>query len=250
MGRYYRLHDLNQKGGAILTPKCELEKYNKQGYGIFWTPNDFNGERKINNLSRINYWIADIDEGEKVEQLERIDNLALLPSVIVETKKGFHCYWKAEDATIDNYKKIEEGIIKKLNADKHCKDPSRLLRVPGFYHLKDPKNPFMVKVVFKCKKTYSEKKMLFYFKDNTIIKKIKYDGDKKDFLDESKWDKIFKLNQISEGCRNGEFSRIAFWLRDEGFNKEIVLNTLERMNQKIKSPLDRQEIKTIVESKY
>lgn len=250
MGRYYRLHDLNQKGGAILTPKCELEKYNKQGYGIFWTPNDFNGERKINNLSRINYWIADIDEGEKVEQLERIDNLALLPSVIVETKKGFHCYWKAEDATIDNYKKIEEGIIKKLNADKHCKDPSRLLRVPNFYHLKDPNNPFMVKVVFKCQKTYSEKKMLFYFKDNTIIKKIKYDGDKKDFLDESKWDKIFKLNQISEGCRNGEFSRIAFWLRDEGFNKEIVLNTLERMNQKIKSPLDRQEIRTIVESKY
>lgn len=253
MCRYYILHDSDKsfKGGAIKTSRKDLEKYNKQGFGCFWTPNDFKGTRKAENLVKINFWVADIDDGSKEEQMERINALPIKPSTIVETKKGYHCYWKAEDATLDNYREIELGLIDRLKADKHCKDVSRLLRCPGYYHVKDPKNPFLVKVVYQDDRTFSEKKMLFCYQlPKPVYKKIDYKGDKKDFLDETKWDKIFKLNTIGEGCRNGEFSRIAFWLRDEGFTRDVVLNTLQRMNQKIAKPLGNWEIKTIVNSKF
>lgn len=253
MCRYYRLHDSDKtiRGGAICTNYSELEKYNKLGYGIFFTPNDFDGERKVENLKRINFWIADIDDGSKDEQMKRIESLPIKPTTIVETKKGYHCYWKAEDATLENYADIEAGLIERLKADKHCKDVSRLLRCPNFYHLKDPQNPFLVKVIKNEEKSYSESKMMFVYKiKKPTYNKIKYEGDKQDFLDETKWDKIFGLNRIGEGCRNAEFSRIAFWLRDEGFGKEIVLNTIRLMNQKIKKPLDDWEIKQLVYSKF
>lgn len=253
MSRYYVLHDYNKniKCGAKNVSKLELPFYNKNGFGCFWTPNDFNGARKAENLVKINFWVADIDDGTKEEQMERINILPLKPSTIVETKKGYHCYWKAEDATLDNYRDIELGLIEKLKADKHCKDVSRLLRCPGYFHMKDPKNPFLVKVIYKDDRSFTEKKMLFCYKlPKVIYKKIDYKGDKKDFLDESKWDRIFKLNTIGEGCRNAEFSRIAFWLKDEGFSHDIVLNTIQRMNQKISRPLDNWEIKTLVNSKF
>lgn len=252
MCRYYILSDQpNKFGGAKKTPRKELEKFNKVGYGIFWTPNDFNGDRKVENLTKINFWIADIDDGTKEEQMARIQSLMLKPSTIVETKKGYHCYWKAEDATLDNYRDIELGLIKKLNADKHCKDPSRLLRVPGYYHMKDIKNPFMVKVIYSDERSFSEKQMLFCYKlPEPVYKKVEYKGEKEEFLDETKWDKIFKLNTIGEGCRNGEFSRIAFWLRDMGFTRDIVMNTIQRMNQKISRPLPDWEIKVLVNSKF
>ena len=252
MCRYYILNDQpEKKGGAIKTHRVELEKYNKLGFGCFWTPNDFNGDRKVDNLKKINFWIADIDDGTKEEQMDRIQNLILKPSTIVETKKGYHCYWKAKDATLNNYRDIELGLIKQLNADKHCKDPSRLLRVPGYYHMKDKNNPFMVKIIYSDDRQFTESQMLFCYKlPDPVYKKIKYDGDKKDFLDETKWDKIFKLNTIGEGCRNGEFTRIAFWLKDLGFTKDIVMNTIQRMNSKISRPLPDWEIKVLVNSKF
>ena len=252
MSDYYILNDQpDKRGGAIKVRRSELEKYNKMGYGCFWTPNDFEGERKVKNLKRINYWLADIDDGSKEEQMARINGLILKPSIIVETKKGYHCYWRAKDATLENYADIERGLIKQLNADKHCKDPSRLLRVPGYYHMKDKNNPFLVKVVYEDDRFFLEKQMIFCYKiPEPTYKKVHYEGDKEDFLDETKWNKIFKLNTIGEGCRNGEFTRIAFWLRDLGFPKDVVLNTIRRMNQKISSPLPDWEIKVLVNTKF
>lgn len=252
MCRYYILDDSSKKcGGAKKTKREDLVKYNKLGFGIFFTPNDFDGDRKVANLKKINFWIADIDDGTKEEQMERIQSLALKPSTIVETKKGFHCYWRAKDASLDNYRDIELGLIEKLKADKHCKDPSRLLRVPNYYHMKDPKNPFMVKVIYNDDRFFTEKQMLFCYKlPEKKYGKIEYKGEKEDLLKEENWDRIFKINTIGVGCRNGELSRIAFWLRDEGFTKDIVMNTILRMNQKIYEPLPEWEIKILVNSKF
>lgn len=253
MCNYYVLNDGEDKsGGAIPVPKEKLKEYNKRGYGIFWSPNKFkDGKRKAECLEKINFWIADIDDGSKEEQMERIKKLPIEPSTIVETKKGYHCYWRAENATEENYRAIEEGLIKRLNADPHCKDVARILRVPNYYHMKDKAHPFLVQVVYQNYKTYSEDKMLLAYKlPAPKYKKLKYEGDKQDLLDENNWNRIFKLNTIGEGCRNAEFSRIAFWLRDEKFPEDIVLNTILRMNSKISNPLSASEIRTIVRSKF
>lgn len=254
INKFYALHDYDEslkKKGAFPVKYEDLEKYNKLGYAIYWTPNDFDGDRKAKNLIKINFWIADIDEGSKEGQMQRIKALALKPSKIIETKKGFHCYWTAEDATIENYKDIECGIIEKLKADKACKDVCRLLRFPNYYHLKDPDNPFLVRCIYNSDEKYKESEMLFTFRlPKQVYNVIHYDGDKQDFVDETKWEQIFKLNMISEGGRNNRFSEIAYCLSKFGFSKDVVMNSLLRMNQKIKRPLDEWEIKTIVNGKF
>ena len=141
MARLFAIHDydnkLKRKGAFEIKPE-EVQELNKQGYGIYMCVNEFNGARKIENLQKINFWIADLDSGTKLDMINRIEELVLQPSIIVETKKGYHCYWKAENATFENYTEIEKGLIKKLNADKACKDVTRLLRFPTSYHMKNP----------------------------------------------------------------------------------------------------------------
>lgn len=253
MGKMYALHDSDpvlKKKGAFETTKEDAPKLNQQGYGIFWTPNDFNGARKAENCIKIKYWIADIDEGSKEEQMDRIESLPILPTVIIETKKGYHCYWRAIDATIDNYRDIECGLIKRLNADPACKDVCRILRYPNYYHQKDPKNPFLVRCVANSGREYAEKEMkLTYDLPRPVYKPLNYTGDKSDMLDPDKWDKIFRFNSFMADGRNNSLTRVTFWLRDEGFDRGTIENTIYNMNSKLPTPLDLWEVKSILRNK-
>ena len=205
INRYYALHDNDselKKQGAFAIKLEEANRYNDLGYGIFHTPNDFDGARRKENLIKINYWLADIDEGDKTEQYENILSLIYKPSKIIESKNGFHCYWKAKDATIANYTKIEQGIIQRLKADKGCKDVTRILRAPSFYHWKDKDNPYFVYEVYdfsdKKEYQYSEKTMLTAFA--ITENKYKYRPFKTrteiDFGNPENWEKLFKLSHI------------------------------------------------------
>lgn len=249
----YALHDSNpelKKKGAFPIMMSEAKKYNEEGWGIFWTPNVFNGARKANNLLKIRFWIADIDEGTKEEQLERIKKLPILPNNIVETKKGYHCYWTAQDATIENYRDIECGLIQRLKADPACKDVCRLLRYPNYYHCKDPNNKFLVKVVDKHDYVATEKQMLCAYRlPKPVYKPINYDGDKSELLNPKNWDKIFKLSQAMAEGRNNFLTRVTFWLKDAGFDAGVIEQTIYNMNSKIPTPLDEWEVRTILRTK-
>ncbi len=245
-------HDLElKKRGALHVADDEADIRNEECYGVFWTPNEFEGDRKAVNLTKINFWYVDIDSGEKPTMLNQLLTAILKPTLIVETKKGYHAYWHALDATPENFQLVARGLIEKFNGDPACKDVCRLLRVPGFWHCKDPTDKFMIKYVFDQDKSYSEAKMLICFPiKKPKIAKLDYKGDNADLIDEKNWDRIFKLNRIGNGSRNNEFSKIAFWLRDAGFSESVVLNTIQRMNMTLPDPLDNREIEKIVGSKY
>ncbi|MBR4973035.1 MAG: hypothetical protein IKY45_01060 [Clostridia bacterium] len=230
---------------------------NKKGYGIFWVLNDFEGARKKENLTKINYWFCDIDNGSKEEQIKRIDGLLIQPSFVVETKNGYHCYWAVEgDASIENFEKIESALIELLDGDTHCKDPLRLLRCPYFYHMKNPKEPFMVTIVkgLGSNKAYTEKQMLDVFcykKEDTKplpIPKV-YITSKSDFLDENKWEKIFKISNIYKGNRNGTLTRYTFWLKDEGLSSSEIRYVISGINRKLTDPLPERELEQLLRTK-
>jgi len=186
----YALHDsdpeLKKKGMFQVTPQ-QARELNKQGYGCHWLPNEFKGTRKAINLARIRFYIADIDDGTKSEQMALIIALPIRPSVIKKNKNGYHCYWKVKgDATPENYRIIQTGLIKKLNADPACKDVCRTLRSPNYYHMKDPNDPFMVEVVHQDDREFTEGQMLSAYK--VEIPKPKYEKgsfetNKNDFFD-------------------------------------------------------------------
>lgn len=255
----YAIHDSDKTvGGARLVNKEQAKELNKQGFGIFWTPNTFNGQRKVENLKEVRFFIADIDDGTKEEQMERIKSLVLKPSVIVETNKGYHCYWRVKDFNpnreqsqiLFNYREVEQGLVKKLKADPHATDVARLLRFPGFYHMKNPNKPFLVREVDRNSCEYTEEQMLFAYRlPRPKFKPLKYEGKNEDMLNPDMWNKIFKYDQIMAEGRNNFFTRVVFWMRDAGFDGATIRQQIYNMNSKLSDQLPQWEVETILRSK-
>ncbi|NCD17779.1 MAG: hypothetical protein EOL91_10825 [Actinobacteria bacterium] len=248
----YRMKDSEKSDGMIPITYNQAFHFNRIGYGIFFTPNKIEGRRIADNVKRINYWFADMDEKTKPEQMNIIDKLLYKPSRIVESKRGYHLYWRSQDGTLDNFNKIMIGIIEKLGSDKSVKGANRTMRMPGFYHMKDRKNPFMVKIIFDSKVIFTEKEMLYGFRQKNkkvVLTAYEQPKDKNEMLNPDNWNRIFNLNNICDGCRNAEFTRITFWLRDSQFSADTIRNTVHEMNRRIIEPLPESEINLILKGK-
>ncbi len=232
----YALGDTEQLrskgGGAFKLDYYDAIQKNKEGYGIFWTVNDLVGGRRADCLRRINSWAIDIDGGNKLAHMTKLSKY-LRPSEIIETKNGFHVYWHAKDATLENYEKIVmDRLIYIFDGDEKAKDVARLLRVPGFLHQKDPNNPFEIKSIWRCTVSYTEAQMFYNFKlpkAQAVTSEAKQElrnmfrGDSNDF-----WEKVYNMDceqaliRISGtsamGCEKVEFRRAG---RE---NKNIVID--------------------------
>ncbi|MBP5789272.1 MAG: hypothetical protein J6W29_03455 [Neisseriaceae bacterium] len=254
---FYALHDYDKtKRGMIQIKPEDAESWNKKGYGIHWMPQLFKGgSRKTEDLIRIRYWLADIDNGDKETMLRRIACLPIQPTIIVETKRGYHCYWQAKDATVENYASIERGIAEALCADGSLITPTHTLRVPNYYHMKDPNNPFLIKVVWKKpENVYSEKLMMRVFKPKPKIEFRREWSGKSVKLDEiikpENWEKYLKVSRVIQGSRNNEMNRIAYILLKEGADEVLMENVLMEINRTLNPPLDIGEIRGIVKGKF
>jgi len=162
--RWYRMSDLPsaENRAAIPVEKSDARRWNtpELGFGIFMTVNEFNGPRRKECLKTIRAWAVDMDEGTKVEQHAKLQRSPLVPTYIVETKRGYQAYWGAKDGRADHWNAIVlERLVPFFGADKNARDLCRILRVPSFLHLKDPNDPFLVREVWKQPVLYSERQI-------------------------------------------------------------------------------------------
>lgn len=163
--QWYRMLD-SKPAGVMAIDEDDADRWNRQGFGVFWSVNEFNGARRIENLAKINAWAVDMDEGTKSEQRDRILRSPLVPSMIVETKRGFQVYWNAKDGRGENWNAIVlDRLVPFFGADKNARDLARILRVPGYLHLKDPANPFRVRLVNEHRVSYTQQQIGRAFPD-------------------------------------------------------------------------------------
>jgi len=147
-------------------------EYNKNKYGVFFSVNGFKDRRIKENLININAWAVDIDNLSKEKQKELILSSPLPPSLVIESKNGFHLYWFSKDATKEKYEEIEQRLVNFFHADLKARDLCRILRYPNYYHWKNENDPFMVSMVWnKDNLVYSEEKMLSCFKPIKTFKR-------------------------------------------------------------------------------
>ena len=163
MTQMYRMSDrADDIKAAIPTTREEAKRWNtpELGFGIFATVNSFNGPRRKENLTRINAWAIDMDEGTKEKMHAKLSAFCLTPSLIVETKRGFQAYWCAADGKANHWDLIVlERLVPYFGSDPNARDLCRILRVPGFLHLKDPSDPFKVRAVWKHVVSYTERQI-------------------------------------------------------------------------------------------
>jgi hypothetical protein len=142
-----------------------LKTLNDRGYGIYFTANSCDGGRKEENLFTLNSVFADLDvakEGDgksdydKGEFKKKIISALLshvIPNYIVYTKNGIQVFYLIDcELTDENKKKyrlIENGLIEWCkqygSAGDNVKDFVRVLRVPGFYHMKNKNDKYLIK---------------------------------------------------------------------------------------------------------
>lgn len=179
----------------------EAPKLNLEQWGIFWTVNFFNGDRANKNLKEFFAWYAEFDDGDKKSQAERISQY-LEPSMVIESKNGYHVYYFAEkDQPVDDYNIITTSqIIPALKCDKSVRDLARVLRVPNYFHWKDPKNPFEIKIVYYTGHKYSVEDIKLGFPVKTeshraeITKQEELKRVTRDFGSDKLWERIYNFD--------------------------------------------------------
>ncbi|MGL4553343.1 MAG: DNA-primase RepB domain-containing protein, partial [Gemmataceae bacterium] len=142
----------------------EAARKQKQGCGVFFSPNAFDGLRRSGNLKRVQAVFVDLDLagpgtggtrqslGERLRRgLEALMASPLPPHVVVRTRNGLQAVWRVEPlAPADGlvlFGEVEDLLVARFGADPAAKDVTRVLRLPGFLHLKDPDSPFLCRLL-------------------------------------------------------------------------------------------------------
>lgn len=140
-------------------PKLQQLNSSSIKRGIWFTPNSMkNGKRSKAMISRLNVIPLENDfkgtrseiKSQKNEYLKIIKSLQLKPSVIIESKNGYHMYWllaKGAIIEIDQYEALQLMMQEKLKTDKGAIGAERLFRLPGFHHWKDENDPFLCETI-------------------------------------------------------------------------------------------------------
>ena len=207
----YRMLDApDANKAAIRCTLAEAERFNtpELGFGIFVMVNSFAGARRKENLTRINSWVIDLDDGTKAQMHVKVQRSPLIPSLIVETKRGYQVYWDAEDGKPEHWNMLMlERVVPFFGADKNARDLCRILRAPGFLHLKDAADPFRCEAVYRSRVRYREQDFAKAFpwvrdekaaQEATQTARREYAKATGTITGESFWDAVYNLD-----CRDG-----------------------------------------------
>ena len=125
-----------------------LHDENAQDRGVFFVVNGGGHDDKTvtKNVKRPKAHFIDIDDYSFEDQVKRVNEFGLEPSVIVKTSKSLHVYWLTDDdARIDRFRAIQAGLISFFGSDVKIKNESRVMRIYGFEHRKA--DPVLVKLI-------------------------------------------------------------------------------------------------------
>ncbi|WP_201067391.1 MULTISPECIES: DUF3987 domain-containing protein [Thiorhodovibrio] len=136
---------VSSQRGTLLTQWDMLDTLNRQGAGVFVMLNRGTGKiAKDRIVTGIRAVFADFDPPETAACPA---TFPLKPSLIVTTSPArHHVYWRAHDVPVSEFPLLQLAIFNRFNSDRSVHNPARLARLPGFYHQKDPMNPFLVHI--------------------------------------------------------------------------------------------------------
>lgn len=128
--------------GTLEEHARELEKLNSLGAGVFVTVNetDLKG-RSIENIIGLRAVFIDSDTGDLPS------SFSLPPSIIVNSGSGQHAYWLlSAGGELDQFTTTQLSLASHFKTDENVKDLTRVMRLPGFLHQKNPKSPKFVSI--------------------------------------------------------------------------------------------------------
>jgi hypothetical protein len=129
--------------GTLEQHAMRLAELNNAGHGIFVMINegDLKG-RTAPNVVRVRALFVDSDKGP----IEPLLSAAVVPHIAVESSPGKgHGYFIVTDCPLDKFKERQHALAARFNGDTTVCDLSRVMRLPGFWHLKG--TPFQTRLI-------------------------------------------------------------------------------------------------------
>lgn len=134
----------NPKTKKVRTPEMAtrywaqaIEKHNRSGYGIYFVINKGGTDDK--SITNVVAGYFEVDDLSIADQWKLIDSFGLTPSFVVETGKSLHTYFsfKSNTMTSEEWKEqVQKPFIMAMNSDPSIQNPSRVMRLAGFNHVK------------------------------------------------------------------------------------------------------------------
>lgn len=139
------IHDTNRAlpaipfRGKLVDMWQTIEYWNANGYGIFVTVNELDGQgREKANVRTVRAQFIDVDGDPDWNKWRAVAAWEMPPSFYVVSSPGrFHAYWTLQaHSEVDRFETIQRKLVTKWDSDRVVVDGPRVMRLPGSYHLK------------------------------------------------------------------------------------------------------------------
>ncbi|MBD2016161.1 DUF3987 domain-containing protein [Microcoleus sp. FACHB-53] len=131
----------------------EVERYQNDGYGVYFVING--GGHKDSEVKVGRAVFCEWDDRPIENQIFAWQSLNLLePTMQIGTRKSVHNYWRA-DLTKDQWIELQQDLLVYTQSDQKLKNPSRVLRLAGCWHLKPGYEPMPCDIIHHSEKVYT-----------------------------------------------------------------------------------------------
>ena len=138
-GHPFKSSDSGRKGEPKRTT---VEEWQNEGRGVYAVIND--GGDTDSEITQCRAVFCEWDDRPKEWQIDAWKGLGLPePTLQVDTGgKSIHNYWVfAEPISVDDWKSLQTRLLDHADADRSLKNPSRVMRLPGTFHIDGDGNP-------------------------------------------------------------------------------------------------------------
>lgn len=124
-----------------------LARLNAEGWGVFAVINrcastvearcaEGKGARD-EDITGVRAVFVDLDEAAPAENRRKLEASPLPPSLVVCSSPGkLHAYWLVADCPVSEFSGVQKALAERFGSDPSICNPSRIMRVPGFWHTK------------------------------------------------------------------------------------------------------------------
>lgn len=231
-----------------------LVKYNNTGAGIFFMVNQGDGIKKFGaksvrteaNVIRVRALFVDLD-GAPIEPL--IDH-SLRPHIVVRSSPDkYHAYWIVDDVPLNRFSELQSRLALQFNGDRSVKDLPRVMRIPGFYHLKnEPVITYFDQELSLSIDTPAYSLGMLEATLPQISSGAEAQTTYTDSLKSTLSSRSDLENDVVPGQRNTKAAKLAGELFAKGYPYKLVLRKLLHWNTKISEPLEVSEVEQVCKS--
>ncbi len=133
----------------------EVERFNQDGYGIYIVVNG--GGHKDEDITHCRAIFCEFDDRPVEDQIFFWRDLSLPePSLQIATRKSVHTYWVFDSPIpVEDWRQLQTALLTYTESDQSLKNPSRVMRLAGAYHIKPGSDPIQCQIIHQSSNRYS-----------------------------------------------------------------------------------------------